>query len=480
MPADIPIGALRKDALGVPHIVFFVVAAAAPLTAVVGVTPAAFMLGNGPGVPMTFLLVGVLYLLFSAGFTAMSGFVGSAGGFYSYIAAGLGPTVGVAGAMVALATYFAIELGLCGLFGFFLSSMAMSYGGPEVAWWIYPVALLAVVYACGRRSIEFCGAVLAACMIAEVAILLLLGVATLIMVTTGPAEPVLFVPFGPAALMPGLGMSLVFVVTAFVGFEATAIFGEEARDRGRTIPRATYIAVVLIALFYAFTTWAISLYYEPDRIAEQAAQHTATLYLTAVKSLLGLTAGHVMQGLLVASLFACALSFHNTLNRYLFAAGREGLLWRGLCRTHQQHHSPLFAGAVQTAIMLVAIASFALAGADPYVVVFSWMGTFSSLGILILQLLVSLAVIAFFWRNGRGLSVWRRLIAPGLSAAGLAACFAMMAGNLELVSGSSSPVVQGFPLLLLAIALAGAGLAVWLKAARPAVYADLGRAFRAD
>ena len=88
---DIPIGALRKDALGVPHIVFFVVAAAAPLTAVVGVTPAAFMLGNGPGVPLTFLLVGVLYLLFSAGFTAMSGFVGSAGGFYSYIVAGLRP-----------------------------------------------------------------------------------------------------------------------------------------------------------------------------------------------------------------------------------------------------------------------------------------------------------------------------------------------------------------------------------------------------
>src|SRR5579872_4637011 len=120
MPTDIPIGALRKDALGVPHIVFFVVAAAAPLTAVVGVTPASFSLGNGPGVPLTFLLVGVLYLLFSAGFTAMSGFVGSCGGFYSYIVAGLGPVAGVAGAMIALATYATLEVGLCGMFGFFL------------------------------------------------------------------------------------------------------------------------------------------------------------------------------------------------------------------------------------------------------------------------------------------------------------------------------------------------------------------------
>src|SRR6185436_19206800 len=201
MPTDIPVGALRKDALGVPQIVFFVVAAAAPLTAVVGVTPAAFMLGNGPGVPLTFLLVGFLYLLFSAGFTAMSGFVGSAGGFYSYIVAGLGPTVGVAGAMIALATYFTIEIGLCGLFGFFLNDMVTVHGGPALAWWIYPVGLLALVYVCGRRSIEFSGAVLAFCMIAEVAILLLLGLAILVIALAGPAQPVLLAPFGPAALV---------------------------------------------------------------------------------------------------------------------------------------------------------------------------------------------------------------------------------------------------------------------------------------
>ena len=349
MPTDIPFGALRKDALGVPQIVFFVVAAAAPLTAVVGVTPAAFMLGNGPGVPLTFLLVGFLYLVFSAGFTAMSGFVGNAGGFYSYVVAGLGPAVGVAAALIALATYAAIELGLCGLFGYFLNDMVTSHGGPAVAWWLYPIGLLAVVYACGRRSIEFSGAVLACCMIAEVTILLVLGVAILVMVTAGPAQPALFAPFGPAMLVPGLGMSLVFVITAFIGFEATAIFGEEARDRGRTIPRATYIAVVLIALFYAFATWTIALYYGPDRIHDQANEHTATLYLAAVKAMLGQAAGHVMEGLLVASLFACCLSFHNTLNRYLFAVGREGLLWRGLGRTHRDHRSPLFAGAVQTA-----------------------------------------------------------------------------------------------------------------------------------
>jgi amino acid transporter len=477
MRSDSCAGALRKDALGVSQIVFFVIAAAAPLTAVVGVTPAAFMLGNGPGVPLTFLLVGVLYLLFSAGFTAMSNFSGNAGGFYSYICVGLGPTPGVAGAAIALATYATLEIGLCGLFGFFVNEMVTSHGGPSLPWWIYAIGLLAVVYACGRRSIEFSGGVLAWCLVAEVAILLLLGGAVLVLATAGSAEPVSLAPFGPAALTPGLGMSLVFVVSAFIGFEATAIFGEEARDRGRTIPRATYIAVVLIAVFYAFATWTITMYYGADRIQEQAEQRTATLYLDAVNALLGRPAGYVMEALLLASLFACCLSFHNTLNRYLFAAGREGLLWRGLGRTHPDHHSPLFAGGVQTVVVLAAVGLFALAGADPYVVVFSWMGAFSALGILLLQLLVSIAVIVFFWREDRGVSLWRRLIAPGLSAIGLAGCFGLMAANLELVSGSSSRIVQSFPWILVFVAVLGASLALWVKARRPAVYAALGRPF---
>jgi amino acid transporter len=465
---------LRRNALGVPHIVFFVIAAAAPLTAVIGVTPAAFMLGNGPGVPGTFLLVGVLYLLFSAGFTAMSGFVGNAGDFYSFIVAGLGPSLGVAGVLIALATYTAVDVAVYGLFGFFVNDIVRWAGGPDVAWWVYASGLGIVVYACGVRSIEFSGRLLGCCMIAEITILLLLG--TTILLTADAARPIAFAPFGVQAIAtPGLGLALVFVVSAFIGFEATVIFGEEARDPKRTIPRATYIAVTAVAAFYAFTTWTISLYYGPAHIHDQASTHTATLYLDAVKALLGRPAGVVMDLLLIASIFACALSFHNTINRYLFAVGREGLMWRRLCETHPQHQSPLLAGAVQTASALGLVALFALTGSDPYTVVFAWAGTFGALGILILQILVSLAVVAFFWRDRRGIGLWRRLVAPALAALGLAVSLVLMSLNLGLVSGSTSRFVQSFPALLVLIGLGGAGLAAWVKARKPEVYAALGR-----
>jgi amino acid transporter len=468
-------GGLSKNALGTVHIVFFVVAAAAPLTAVVGNTPAAFMFGNGPGVPVTFVLVGILYLLFAAGFTAMSRHVVSAGGFYAYINAGLGPVFGVAGAMIALATYTGVAVGLYGMFGFFLNDLVQRNGGPAVPWWVYAFALGAVVFVCGARSIEFSGRLLGTCMVAEVSILLVLGVT--ILVTASPARPIVFAPFGPEAVfVPDLGLALVFVVGAFLGFEATAIFGEEARDPRRTIPRATYFAVSLIAIFYAFASWTIALYYGPAHIHDEAARHTATLYFKAAKALLGRPAELLMEVLLVVSLFACTLSFHNTINRYLFAIARDGLLWSGFARTHHRHKSPAAAGVAQSTSALGLVVLFALAGSDPYNVVFAWMGTFGSLGILILQVLVSVAVVVFFLRDSRGVGVWRRLVAPALGGAGLAVCLWLMAENLDLVSGSKSRIVQSFPALLLLIAVAGAGLALWIRARKPEIYSGLTRA----
>ncbi|MGX5775907.1 APC family permease [Methylorubrum zatmanii] len=467
---------LRREAIGVAHIVFFVVAAAAPLTAVVGVSPAAFASGNGPGVPATYLLVGLLYLVFSVGFTAMNRFISGAGGFYSYISNGLGRSVGVGGAFIALITYNAIDIAVYGLFGFFTNDIVKTSVGPDIPWLFCSLMLGVTVYFCGMRNIEFSGKLLGLCMVAEIAILLLLGLA--ILLSGGGPQGVDIASFGPQSVFaPGLGVALVFVVASFIGFEATAIFGEEAKDPKRAIPRATYIAVVVIAVFYAFVTWTICLHYGPSRITEVASTQTATMYLAAVQVRLGSTAGLIMKVLLLTSLFACALSFHNTINRYFYALGREGVIWSSFARTHKAHQSPCVAGLVQSVLALGATSLFAFAGQDPYAVVFSWMGTLASIGILILQILVALAVIVFFARDSRRLGLWHRVVAPALGVVGLGLCLYLMIANLALVSGSESLVVDSFPVVIVLVGCLGFVFANWLRSARPAVYENLGRAF---
>ena len=92
MAASAP--ALKKNAIGMWQIVFFVIAAAAPLTGMLGVIPVAIRLGNGAGVPGAFVAAGLILLVFSVGYAAMSRHVVNAGAFYAYLAQGLGRSFG--------------------------------------------------------------------------------------------------------------------------------------------------------------------------------------------------------------------------------------------------------------------------------------------------------------------------------------------------------------------------------------------------
>ncbi|MCF3641318.1 APC family permease [Rhizobium sp. TRM95111] len=476
--ASMPMAApdrLAKNSVGLAHIVFFVVAAAAPLTAVVGASPAAFAFGNGAGVPGAFVLAGLLYLVFSVGFTAMARHVGGAGAFYTYIAQGIGKPAGVGGALMALVTYSAVQIAVYALFGVFMAG-AVAPLGLDLAWWVWAFAALAVVHVCGQRNIAFSGAILGVCMIAEIAVLLLLDLG--ILFSGSAPEGIGLSAFAPSSVFaPGLGVALVFVVGSFIGFEATAIFGEEAENPERTIPRATYVAVLLIMVFYAFSTWAIVQFYGPSKVQETAAAGLETFYFAASDAVLGPWSSQVMNVLLITSLFACVLSFHNTLNRYFFALGREGIAPKGLGSVHAKHGSPFVAGMLQSALAAVILAAFVLGGADPYAVVFSWMSALAVIGILAVQALVSIAVILFFRRNASGHGILTTTVAPAVAFFGLAGALLLVVSNLPLLSGSDSLVVAAFPYLIALVGLLGAAFAMQIARTRPELYAALGKAF---
>lgn len=466
---------LARNSIGLAHIVFFVVAAAAPMTAVVGATPPAFAFGSGAGVPGAFILAGILYLLFSVGFTAMTRHVTGAGAFYSYISRGLGGSAGIGGALIALLAYFAVQIAIFALFAVFMSA-TLAPLGIELPWWVWSLLILVVVVLCGQRNIAISGRILGVCMIAELVILLLLDIA--IVMNGGGPEGLSLSGFFPSEVFaPGLGVTMVFVLGAYVGFEATAIFGEEAHNPERTIPMATYVAVLLITVFYAISTWAIVQHYGPSRVQEVAAGSLEGFYFNAAGELLGNWSVQAMNILLLTSLFACLLSFHNTLNRYFYTLSHEGLAWKPLSKVHTRHGSPHVAGFVQAGLVTLIIAGFAIGGADPYTVVFSWMSALAVLSILGVQVLVSIAVIVFFSRERFGRSIFTTLIAPVLATLGLLDAFALVSSNLSMLTGSESPLVMAFPELVIALGVAGLGIALWLKRAQPDLYARLGRAF---
>lgn len=472
---DQPAGQLRKNTIGLAQIVFFVIAAAAPLTAVVGATPGAFAFGNGAGVPGTFLLSGALYLLFSFGYAAMSAHMTNAGAFYAYVSQGLGRPLGVGGAMIAIVAYNGIQIALYGLIGQYLDQFVSTHGGPSVPWWLYSLALSVVVYLCGMRRVDFSGKVLGILMAAEIAVLLVLDGAVIL--SGGGPDGLSLMPFSPSQVVtPRLGISLVFVIAAYIGFEATAIFSEEARNPKKTVPMATYIAVAAITAVYALSSWSVTVAYGIDAIQPSADQDPTHLYFAVSDRLVSSAWTEVMNMLLITSIFASILALHNAASRYFFAIGREGLIWRSLAATHPKHQSPYRAGLLQTAIAVVAILIAALTGLDPFAIVFSYGSAIGAVGMLTLQTLVALSIIVFFRRTRLDTRLWNTMLAPAASLVGLICCLYLVIENMALMSGSDSPLITlGIPALVLLAGAAGVTSALRLKRNDPKGYADLGR-----
>lgn len=97
--------ALAKNRLGIWSVVFFVVAAAAPLTVVAGGATTGFAVTGQKSFPVAYLAVAAVLAVFAVGYVAMSRHVVNAGAFYTYIARGLGRIPGVGAAFVALYGY---------------------------------------------------------------------------------------------------------------------------------------------------------------------------------------------------------------------------------------------------------------------------------------------------------------------------------------------------------------------------------------
>ena len=345
--SSLGVGQLESGRLGVFDLVFFVVAAAAPLTVMAGVAPLAIQF-NGLGAPGGYLFAGIVLTLFAVGFTAMSRYVRNAGAFYAYIARDLGKPLGVGAALLAVFSYNAIEIGLVGALAFFTATTVEDLFGLATRWEIWAFLSIAIIGWLGYRRVTLSAKVLGVALGLEVAILLVLAVPVLL---TGGAAGFPFESFAPQNIFTS-GAGAVFVLSfgAFIGFEATAIYSEEARDPGRTVPLATYIAVGFLALFYTLITWTIIVAFGPERALSVAEQNPEGMFFAAATDYVGRWASIAMRVLIITSAFAATLAFHNAAARSFYALGRERVLPAALGRTHLTTHSPWVGGLTQTAL----------------------------------------------------------------------------------------------------------------------------------
>ena len=466
---------LRRRRLGVVHIVFFTVAASAPLTVLGGGVTTTFAVTGVTGVPLSFVVLAIALALFAVGYAAMSRFVANAGAFYSYLAHGLGATWAVAGAFVALISYNAIQIGLYGLFGSAFGDLINQMTGVSLPWWAWGLAALIIVGLLGVNRVDLNANVLAVLLVLECIAVVLYDIGAF----THPDGDGLAVQaaLSPSSLfVPGVGAVFAFGVAAFIGFESGAIYSEEVRNPRVTVARATFIAVGFTGLFYALSSWAMVVTVGPANLQKEATENGPGVVFAGLAEHWGDTVATIANVLFLTSVFAALLSFHNGVARYLFALGRERVLPGSLSRVGTRSGGPVAGSLAQSGLAIVVVAVFALFGADPVLQLFTWLSGTSAVGVVLLMAGTSAAVVGFFRARPGGGSMWQRAIAPTLATLALVALVVLLIGNFDALLGTdpTSPLRWILPGLVLLAAVAGALWAVRLKSARPDVYAAIG------
>lgn len=421
--------------LGVAAIVFMVVAAAAPLTVVGGVMPLGFSMGNGLGFPVMFLVAALILTLFSVGLSQMARVVPQPGAFYTYIREGLGNSAGTASAFVAVVAYVCAPVCTSAYVGVQIDLAVQALGGPAVPWWVYSAAVIALVAWLGYNNIDLTSRVLGVLLVGEV---LVVAVLSTVVFATGGASGFTAAPFEPTSVFSGnIGIAIMFAITGFMGFEATAVYRDEAKDPGTTIPRATYISVIGVGIFYAIAGYALVVAWGPGTVISESLADPAGMLVTTTSDYLGVAGQVAAQALLISSVFAGYLAFHNVAARYMHSMAGHGMLNSRLGAVHAHHGSPHRSSLVMTATTSGIIALCAVIGLDPVSQIFAWFSTLSTTGIMILMILTGIAVPVYFRRRGARANRWTTLVAPIVGTAGLVVAAALLFQNFPMLVGGS-------------------------------------------
>lgn len=468
--------ALAANKLGTGALLLFALCAATPLTVVAGVITVGFAQTATIGMPLAFLVVGAILMIFTTGFVAMGRHLGRVGGLYAYVTHGLSGVFGVGAAWVALIAYNALTVGLYGGIGAAAAPLLQLLSGVSPPWWLIALVCWSLAAALGVSSIRTSRGVLAVLLLAEISVLLVYDVADLAHPAGGQIS---MVALSPVTLIGvGLGANLVLAFLGFVGIEAVTAYAREAKDPRKSIPRAMRWSIGLIALLYALSGWAMTVAVGTGRIVVVAREDGIQLIFNLAGDHLGQVLMYAGLVLVCTSIVAAVVSLHNTTARYFFALGLEGVLPAWLGRTWRRTSAPVPASLTQSAIGLVVIITYAVQGWDPEVKLFYWFGSVGAVGVLTLLVLAAFAVPCFFLKGRRGEARWRAHWLPWFAAGLMVVMEWLVVANLPVLFGVAAdhPLVAAVRIGYGA-ALGGGMLYGWyLKANRHEVYEAIGRA----
>jgi amino acid transporter len=384
--------------MGTGSLALTVLAFSAPIVVVSGFIPFTILF-DGTGAAFGFVTVTGLLLLFAAGYVTMTKNVPKPGDFYSFISTGLGKVPGLGAALLAVTSYLVMLAGCYPFLGITVSSLITSLHGPNTPWLLWAVIGWVLVSTLGYFHIELSAKILSVAMALEVTVVMIYNVAVLIRGGDGGTTGLSLTPLSPVQFGKGdVGVTLLFGVLVFLGFESTALFRDEVRKPNKTIPRATYTAVLFVSVLYTLSCYAMTSAYGSHAVAV-ATNAPASMFPNSIGHYVAPAFTQLTYVFVTTSILAACVSIHNVLARYLHNLGFDHALPSYFAAVHQRHGSPHRSSTLAAALVAVILVPFVLTGSNGSTL-YGELAGLSSVGVLTLMSLVSLAVIVWFARTG--------------------------------------------------------------------------------
>src|SRR5436309_185753 len=462
---------LREHSIGLPQVLFQSITHMAPAPAV-----AYSLFSSVPysqqALPLSVGLALIACICAATAIGQLAKHFPSAGGMYTYAARSLGPWAGFLVAWLFIlfeplvAPFLYLEFGWA-MSDVFQNEVGWHYSGQ---WWVWVVVMTVFVFLLTYRDIRIsttAGVILGTFEIAIFGALAL----WMIFSNTGRLNVQTFNPHHAAGDWSGVFKGMVFAILAFIGFEAAAPLGEEAKNPRRTVPIAVVGSALLIGLFYVLTAYAWVFGAGFDNFVTQATGADPWRNLGKVFW----STGWIVVFLAICnSIAANSNAAVNAATRVFYALARNRLAPRQLGRTHPEFKTPYVAIVWMSAFALVL--SFLLGWKWGPLVGFALIATLAVIVVVIVYILICLGCIWHYWTKRR--AEFNPLLHFVLPLAGAVLFFFPL--YYEYVKFPPTYPIKYANWVAIGWVVAGVALTIWLWATEPERLRDMERVYVED
>jgi amino acid transporter len=341
---------LRENSIGLPQVLFQSITHMAPGAAIAFSILFSVQFA-GPALPISVLLALIACILVASSIGQLAKKVPSAGGLYAYVTEALGPVPGFLVGVIFLCFEPLVAPLLFLIFAWattdvFRSDVGWNWTGQ---WWVWVLVAALTVFVLTYRDVRLstnAGVILG---VFEIGVFLALAIWMIL--SNGIPWGVFDPTNAEAGTFNGIFKGMVFSILAFIGFEAAAPLGEEARRPRYTIPRAVIGSALAIGIFYFICSiaWVAGTGFDKftqDTLAQANPwRHLAEIFWGTGWVLIFLA--------IINSALANSNAGVNAASRVIYTMGRNGVLPRAFGRTHPVHKTPHVAIIAQTALGIV-------------------------------------------------------------------------------------------------------------------------------